>query len=149
MLEENPLQPFKLSDECGSIVSQSNRRIIAYLDLGTEPTEHVLNEMLECAEALQNEMDSGLQVVLVLPTPSEKNNTTLVKVLHQLPHIVLAFDDFQDAPDSLARGMYLEPGKWPLVLLLDSSNHGRYGSCGYSVGLLELVLKLSKLIGNF
>lgn len=146
MLENNPLHPFELKDENGNIIIQNGRRIIAYLDVGTEPTEHVLNELMECQEALEMEMNGGLQVILVLRSPNENNDPTLRKALNKLPHITLAYDDFEYNPNKLARAMYLEPGRWPLVLLLDSRGYGRFGSCGYSVGLVELTLRLSKLI---
>lgn len=148
MLENNPLHPFELKDEKGNIITQTSRRIVAYLDLGTEPTEHILNEMIECKDILETEMLRGLQVILVLHSTHENNNPTLVKVINKLPNIILAYDDFGDDPETLARAMYLEPGIWPLLLLLDSRGYGRYGSCGYSVGLVELILKLSRLIGN-
>jgi len=146
MLENNPLHPFELKDEKGNIIIQNNRRIIAFLDLGTEPTEHILNELMECQEALGKEMFRGLHVILVLRSPSEKNNPTLSKVINKIPQIMLAYDDFDNNPETLARVMYIEPGIWPLVLLLDSRGYGRYGNCGYSVGLIELILKLSRLL---
>ncbi len=146
MLENNPIHPFEIKDDNGNIIIQDSRRIIAYLDPGTEPTEHVLNELMECLELLEREISRGLQVVLVLRNLHEKNNPTLMKAINMLPHIIIAYDDFEGTPSILARAMYLELGVWPLVLLLDSNGHGRYGSCGYSVGLVELIIKLSRQI---
>lgn len=48
--------------------------------------------------------------------------------------------------EGAARAMYLEPGLWPLLILADGQGHGRYGHCGYGVGIVELALKLAAYI---
>lgn len=134
MLEDIDLTSFE------TCIPLQQRQILAYLDTGTEPTEHFLNELLESRSALD------LQLTVVLQSVEQAENITFQKVLQKYPQISVVYSSFSETPVSIARSMYLEPEKWPLVILLDSHGHGRYGSCGYHVGLVELLLKLYALI---
>ena len=42
----------------------------------------------------------------------------------------------------LARRMYLEPGKLPLIVIIDQSMKGIYGMAGYNVGTADMILKI-------
>ncbi len=110
-----------------------------YLEVGAEPTEHVLNELLE-AEQVPWE-----KVRLVIPEKKALENPTLQKVLQASSNrIRVAETDFADASvEMLARALYLEPGAWPLMVLTDGKIAG-YSHCGYAVGTVGLALELMK-----
>lgn len=109
-----------------------------YLDPGTEPTEHALNELLA-----QNPKELPATAIhLYIPETAVAQDPTLRKVLAAHPDIQLHRADFRDANlEYLARALYLEPGVWPLLLLTDGQI-GFYSHCGYSVGAIPLALEL-------
>ena len=143
MLADNPLPGFILEDECGHPIKGQGNHLLIWLDVGTEPTEHILNELLDSREKL-NAM--GLPVFLLVQDRSNLQHPTLAKVLQKLPHSTIAWGDFAVTQEGVARAMYLEPGLWPLLILADGQGHGRYGHCGYGVGIVELALKLAAYI---
>ena len=51
-------------------------------------------------------------------------------------------DDFDADMGVLARRMYLEPGKLPLIVIIDQSMKGIYGMAGYNVGTADMILKI-------
>lgn len=51
-------------------------------------------------------------------------------------------DDFDADMSVLARRMYLEPGKLPLIVIIDQSMKGIYGMAGYNVGTADMILKI-------
>lgn len=110
-----------------------------YLEVGAEPTEHVLNELLEAKQV------SWEKIVLILPEKKALENPTLQKVLKASSNqIQVAETDFADAAlEMLARSLYLEPGAWPLMVLTDGTIVG-YSHCGYAVGTVGLALELMK-----
>lgn len=109
-----------------------------YLDPGTEPTEHALNELLA-----QNPKELPTAAIhLYIPENTDAQDPTLRKVLAAHPGIQLHRADFRDANlEYLVRALYLEPGVWPLLLLTDGQT-GFYSHCGYSVGAIPLALDL-------
>ncbi len=119
--------------------------VFAFLSEGEEPTEHVLNEMLEEAEALSA---SGLKISFILRSPDSLKNSTLGKVLEAIPHITAAFGDFDEITGPVARRMYVDNEKLPLLVLTDKGLHGIYGCSGYNAGSVDLILKLAGLCGR-
>lgn len=136
--EKRKAKPEQLLAHFPITLKQTGLRLEMYLEVGAEPTEHVLNELLECTDRV----GEGQQIRLVLPNEQAKQNSTLQKVLEKYPGICLETADFRDASmESLARDLYLEPGVWPLMVVTDGKT-GFYGHCGYVVGSVPLALDL-------
>lgn len=57
-------------------------------------------------------------------------------------------DDFDRNMSGLARRMYLEPGKLPLIVLVDEKLTGIYGTAGYNVGTADMILNLLRFCGT-
>lgn len=140
MLADNALPALILRDGAGIPVAQSGVRLLVWLDVGTEPTEHILNELCDAAGKLGA---MKLPVILVPKNQADLSHGTLRKLLENVPQVTAAYGDIPEVPEAIARAMYLEPGQWPLVVLADGRGHGRYGHCGYGVGIVELALKLA------
>lgn len=158
MLENYELQDFTLKDKCNNAVHASQlmnkeKSIIIWVEEGKEPTEHILNEMIE----LYQEFNSIKgKIIFVLRDVSALENKTLQKVYGLIPNIKTYFDDFSDNVSTIARRMYLDPDKLPLILIANSWDHpwggnnywkyinGIYACSGYNVGLGELIIKIVK-----
>lgn len=122
-------------------LKETGLRLSMYLEVGAEPTEHALNELMEC----EDQVGKGEKIHLVLPGEQAKENGTLQKVLKKYPKISLETADFRDASmEALARNLYLEPGVWPLLVVTDGKT-GFYGHCGYAVGSVPMALELMAL----
>lgn len=130
--------PFLESASCGR-----GPLLAVYLDVGTEPTEHILNELLEDRPAIVLAIQRGLRLTVLLRGPEACKDPTLQRVLDAVPEIQVLYTDFHSpSVDRLARCLYLEPGVWPLVVLTDGAHRGYFGRCGYSVGTVPLLLRL-------
>lgn len=173
MLECQALPPFTLRDregverDSGSLLAAAPYSLLLWLEVGREPTEHILNELRESAAAF---ISSGCALHFILEGPEQDDDPTLRKALASLsaariqvnnrkkrwsgavlanlaqcPHVCLPqvwYGDFQDAVPTLARRMFGDPDKLPLVILTDSKANGLYSCSGYNVGTGELLLRL-------
>ena len=57
-------------------------------------------------------------------------------------YLTFLLDDFGADMSAVARRMYLEPGKLPLIVIVDETMTGIYGVAGYNVGTADMILKL-------
>jgi transglutaminase-like putative cysteine protease len=112
--------------------------VLAFLGVGEEPTEHVLNELLDSASHW-NEISA--RMMMVLREPDELKNATLGKVLKKLHGIELYYDK-QRSCESAAEQMQVDTEKLPVLILMQKGPIGIYACAGYNVGSVELILKL-------
>lgn len=145
LLVEHQLEDFEvLADgeiKEASSLTENRDNILAFLEEGQEPTEHVLNEMLEQQHILRT-LDANIYFILRDETALE--NATLRKVLQAVPAVRIVYGSFDDIVEPLARRMYTDPEKLPLLIVTREGMTGIYGSSGYNVGSVELMLKLLK-----
>lgn len=166
MLENYELQNFILKDKNNDTIYASqlmkeDKSIIIWIEEGKEPTEHILNEIIELPQDFAN-VPGGL--IFVLKDISALQNKTLQKVYELVPNIKTYFDDFSYNVNTIARRMYLDPDKLPLILVANKWNrpwgdstkcnhprggdnlwnsiNGIYACSGYNVGLGELLIKI-------
>ncbi len=147
MLEHNPLQDFKLTGEDGGVqrarelCGKGRSVLFAFLQVGAEPTEHFLNEVRERKAALE-----GVELVLILRNKGEEQDPTLRRLMDSYSGIQLYTNPFEDDLSMIARSMFLDPDSLPVVVLADETYTGIYGYCGYTVGGVDLALKLAQLV---
>lgn len=116
--------------------------LLALLAEGQEPTEHVLNEMLEQKEELEN-LDG--QMVFLVEGRESLTNPLVAAVKTALPKTRFVFGRVEELAEPLARRMYVDPEKLPLLIACGPGLHGFYGSSGYNVGSVNLLLRLGRL----
>ena len=173
MRVSNRLDDFELKPKTArfSQIAGTHTNILAFLVPGEEPTEHVLNEFLMQKEKWnawitgstdarlpnrvvsvdthQNSIDRGntglgRAIHMVLQYPSDLENRTLQKVLQEIPGIQIWYGDFDELVEPLARRMYVDPDKLPLLIVTDPGMMAVYGCSGYHVGSVGLMLELLK-----
>jgi hypothetical protein len=113
--------------------------ILAVLSEGQEPTEHVLNEMLEQKDSL-NALDA--QIIFLLQGERSLKNQTVHKVLEAIPGIKVGYFNFDEDVEPLARKMYVDPEKLPLLIVTNQGLKAVYACSGYNVGSVALMEKL-------
>ena len=150
MLNVIELPAFALADAAGSALTPAlgaaGRGILAFVEQGMEPTEHLLNELRERADDVRA---ADLAVTLVARDETVLADPTLTRTLKALPEITIAYDDFSELPERLARRTYANPELMPLAILLapaaDGGLESLYSTAGYNVGTVDLLLRLAAI----
>lgn len=138
------------------------RSILAFLEIGAEPTEHVLNEVLALEKGAKgNSKGIGCQLLFVLRQEKDLQHKTLQEVLalDAGSEIEILYDISGDASDAnaaprtasgtlcgwqeTAKRMRLAE-KLPVLAAVRPDGTGIYGSCGYHVGSVELMVRILK-----
>ena len=143
MLVHYSMTDFSLQDTAGKETAISrlvadSPAILAFLGVGEEPTEHVLNELLDAASHWNK---TAARMIMVLREPEEQKNATLCKVLEKLHGIELYYDK-QNNCEKAAAQMHVDTEKLPVLILMQKELVGAYACAGYNVGSVELILKL-------
>ena len=144
MLENMDILPFSLKDKDGGKIeaeklTEGKANILFWLEEGKEPTEHILNELIEHHERY-NAVDA--QLVFIIRGDEAKKNHTLARALELLPKVTICYDDFRDNVSSIARRMYVDPDKLPLIVVTRPGLNGIFATSGYNVGMGDLLLKI-------
>lgn len=144
LLEDNDITDFTLRKEDGtrckiSDLVKENRGLFIWLEESKEPTEHILNEIYQRQEAFGQ---LPANIYFVIRDLKVKEDPTLKRTLKGVSGVEFLLDDFDADMSVLARRMYLEPGKLPLIVIIDQSMKGIYGMAGYNVGTADMILKI-------
>ena len=144
MLENISIPEFTLRKEDGSTVKASEltadgKHILAFLEEEKEPTEHILNEMMEQEEAFSR---YAKRIIFVVKSKKALETPTLSRALGKLGNIQILYDDFSEIINTLGRRMYVDPDKLPLIIVTNGSLNGIYATSGYNVGTGDMLLRL-------
>lgn len=137
------LQPVKGQKVKASTLLQKRKNILVWIEEGKEPTEHILNEMMEQADDFKA-LDGD--IIFMLREEGAVRQATLAKAMAMIPNIRLVYDDFHENVNTLGRRMYVDPDKLPLVLVLCDGLCGVYASSGYNVGLADILVRIVKAL---
>ena len=144
MLENISIPEFTLRKEDGSTVKASEltadgKHILAFLEEEKEPTEHILNEMMEQEEAFSRYAN---RIIFVVKSKKALETPTLSRALGKLGDVQILYDDFSEIINTLGRRMYVDPDKLPLIIVTNGSLNGIYATSGYNVGTGDMLLRL-------
>ena len=144
LLTSLPLPPFSLEDRGGttdsaSLLARRPLSLLVWLEPGREPTEHILNELREAAGGFARRRE---QCQILLVREQGGGDPTLDRALEVLPQARVLPQESLGGEEGLARRMFVEPGRYPLLLLADREGNGLFACAGYNVGTGELLLKL-------
>lgn len=115
--------------------------LVIFAQPGAEPTEHLLQELLELAEAYR---EGGWPVAILLSRREEAENATLRRVLEALPAArrLLYRGDAYDLRRSLGVG----DARLPLAVVLDRRGRGVYACANYNIRAAHTLLRILKLM---
>jgi len=114
------------------------KNIFVWIEEGKEPTEHILNEMIQLKELI-NQLK--VQIIFIINDKSALNNKTLYHTLEVIPAIQIYYDDFTDNVSQIARRMQVDSTKLPLVLVTNTKQNATFASSGYNVGVVEQIIR--------
>lgn len=143
MLDNFALDEFKVHDAEGNVVPGSeitkNKAVLMWLEQGKEPTEHILNEMLDQEADFQ---ELSADIVFMINSKEALENAKLQKVLNTFKHIKVYYDSFVPNVETLARRMYVDPDKLPLIIVTTKELNAVYACSGYNVGSGDMIVKI-------
>ena len=146
MLENIELPEFQLrKDEDGNEVVQASeltaegKHILMFLEESREPTEHILNEMMEQPEEFRKICS---RILFVVQSQTALKDPTISKALSMFPEIQVYYDYFADHIELLGRRMYVDHEKLPLIIVTSEKLNGVYATSGYNVGTGDMLLRL-------
>lgn len=62
--------------------------------------------------------------------------------MQRFPQIRIAYGDFDELAEPIARRLYLEPGNYPLLAVVRKDLEAVYSSSGYRVGTIGILEEL-------
>lgn len=138
------MTPLHLRADNGESVRQQNgqKRLYIWLAPGQEPTEHILNEMLDNAESYER---IAPVISLITDTPMQKEQRLVRKVTDRFPSIQCCYAEDPSEREMLMRSFYLDPGQLPFIFVTDRSGHGIFSAGGYQVGTGRLLIQIMNL----
>ena len=113
--------------------------LLAFLDPGKEPTEHLLQEMLTLAEEYRD-----VPVRFLLETPAGLEQPTLKAVLNALPRCACYLCPEHDRFE-VQRAAKIGDFRLPLALAVDSRQEIRYGCANYNIRTAATLLHILSL----
>lgn len=147
MLSNLALDEFKVYDEAGNVVPGSeitkNKTVLMWLEQGKEPTEHILNEMLDQPGDFK-ELPADL--VFMVKSKEALENAKVKKVLETFPKIKVYYDSFVPNVETLGRRTYVDFEKLPLIIITTKELNAVYACSGYNVGSGDMIVKV---VNNF
>ena len=142
MLENMDILPFSLKDEKGGKIeaeklTAGHANILFWLEEGKEPTEHILNELIEHHERY-NKLDA--QLIFILRSEQAKQNPhPLQRHCELLPNCPsICYDDFRDnvrTPLLPRRNVCRSGQACPLIIVTKPGLNGIFATSGYNVGM--------------
>ena len=144
MLSDYPIRNIEFETEKKektsiSELTKDKNGIFIWLSAKAEPTEHILNELHDKKE-LFNKLKTKLH--LVVKSKDELEDANIKRIAGELSNRDILFESFDTEAGKLARELYLEPGLYPLICVVDKEGRGVYGTAGYNVGTADMLLKI-------
>ena len=144
MLENITLQPFTLYKKDGSScdageLMHGKKKTFFFLEESKEPTEHILNELMERKQEFYKIQE---QLIFVLRNIEALKDPNLSRVLREMPDIQIYYDDFSELINKLGRAIYVDPDKLPLIMVTDGRYNSIYGTSGYNVGTADMLYRI-------
>lgn len=125
--------------------TMGGRRILVFADPGSEPTEHLLQEMLECADGFHKDR---VDVQIFLRRQEDTKDPTLQKVLSRLPNVRASVAVDPEAEATLHRLMKVGDLRLPFVVSVDAQDRGVYATANYNIRMAQTLLLIQRLISG-
>ena len=117
--------------------------ILIFADPGSEPTEHLLQEMLEC---LQDFRSLGCRILLMAERSAALKHPTVQRLKEALPEAELSHAWDSDALAALHQQMQIGDLRLPFVVCTDNHGFGVYADANYRIRMAQTLLDVQKLL---
>lgn len=146
MLHRHSIPDYDLTDMDGAAhsigeLTAKGRKVLFWLEVSKEPTEHILNELVEMQNEYRQCQD---QLLFIVRGPEDLSDPTLSKCRKALPDVKVFYDIFGKDLEMTARRMYVAPDKLPLLVVTEGPATGMFAASGYSVGMADMIMRILK-----
>lgn len=117
--------------------------LVFWLEEGAEPTEHVLNELLEQRGALDA---LPVRVLFLVRGRGSLEQPTLAKVLACWSRPQVLLDDWAYDLEAIARHLGRDPDAAPLAVVCGGAGQAVYSVSGYQVGSVALMVRTAEYL---
>lgn len=124
-----------------SALTKDGVTVLAFLEPGEEPTEHVLNELSSYQEGFRR---MGVRVCFLVREENVTKTAAWKQAVSALPEVCVYQVSLEEIVEPLARSMYTDPEKLPLLVIVNPGLQGIYACSGYRAGSVKLMLELLK-----
>lgn len=132
-LTKNKLKSIDVPKEILAI--SKGKKVLAYIQNNSEPTEHFLNELLENEEKIIN---SDIEIIL-FGKGNEKNDTLLSVLNKNLAKYNAA--EFNSSWKQFRKDMHIGDLRLPFITAINNGK-GLYSFANYNVGTVDMILKI-------
>ena len=123
--------------------SENRNQLLIVADPGSEPTEHLLREMLDCAEAFRA---LPCRILLLAASAEALSHDTVRQLKAALPGTELSCLQDPDALAALYLQMQVGDLRLPFVLCADRMGQGVYAAANYGIRMAQTLLEIQKLL---
>lgn len=116
--------------------------LLIWLQPGAEPTEHLLQEMLELKEEFQR---GKWQIRLYIEHEEAVKNETYQRIMMSIPGCITDFIQYSERYQ-IQRSMGIGDRRLPLAVVLDSRGNGVYACANYNIGTAHTMLRILKML---
>ena len=119
--------------------------LLIYAEPGSEPTEHLLREMLDWAADFR---ELPCRILLLAENEAALVHPTVLQIKAALPQMELACLPDPEAMAALHRQMQVGDLRLPFVVCADAQGRGIYAEANYRIRLARTLLDVQKLLTN-
>lgn len=143
MLEEIKLPDFELQWNKQEVSARelvgSSKVLFLWLEVNREPTEHILNELYEISDQI-NQL--GTKIYFVLKREEDLQDVTFSRTDKVLENTDILYDPSETNAQTLARRMYVDLDKLPFIIVVKNDFEGTYATSGYNVGTADMLMRV-------
>ena len=140
-----PLPDLKSMGEKTQSLWSGRAFLLAFVEPGKEPTEHLLNELI----ALRDQYEQRkIPVAFVLFDKKAAENPRLQQAINVLPETLLFFCGDRGELHSLRRALHVGDERLPLAIAVDQSGRGLFAFANYHVGAAGTLLDILKAVSD-
>ena len=119
--------------------------LLIFADPGSEPTEHLLREMQECAAGFRA---LDCRILLLLENESARVHPTVRQLLSVLPAAEVSCGWDRDALAALHRQMHMGDLRLPFAVCIDRHSNGVYADANYRIRMAQTLLDVQQLLAD-
>jgi hypothetical protein len=116
-----------------------SKALFLWLEVNREPTEHILNELYESSDQMNR---LGTKIYFVLKSEDDLKDTSFCRTNKVLENVEILYDTSETNTQVLARRMYVDPDKLPLIIVAKKGFIGTYATSGYNVGTADMLIRI-------
>ena len=120
-----------------------NNLLLIFADPGSEPTEHLLREMQECAAGFRA---LGCRILLLTQREAAKAHPTVQQLRAALPGMEISCRWDSGALAALHRQMHMGDLRLPFAICMDRHGNGVYADANYRIRMAQTLLEIQKLL---